>query len=64
MKEEVYTFAVTDVERRIVINALSLLKNKQICENKSYECIEDIMLKLCSMETMNKGKKHKYEKER
>ena len=63
MKEEVFTIMVTDVERRIMINALSLLKNKQICENKNYDCVEDIILKLCNAETI-KGRKQRYEKER
>lgn len=63
MKEEVFTITVTDVERRIMINALSLLKNKQICEHKSYDCVEDIILKLCNAETI-KGRKQRYEKER
>ena len=46
-KEEQYAIKVTDMERRILIKALTLLKEKQIKEDKNYDFIDDLILKAC-----------------
>ena len=46
-KEEQYTIKVTDMERRILIKALTLLKEKQIKEDKNYDFIDDLIIKSC-----------------
>lgn len=40
MKETNYSLIITDLEKRILIQGLTLLKNKQINENKKYDFIE------------------------
>lgn len=39
MRENNYSIVVTDMERRIIIKALTLLKDKQIHENKKYDLL-------------------------
>lgn len=46
-KEEQYAIKVTDMERRILIKALTLLKEKQIKEDKNYDFIDDLIIKAC-----------------
>lgn len=46
-KEEQYAIKVTDMERRILIKALTLLKEKQIKEDKNYDFIDDLIIKSC-----------------
>lgn len=42
-KEPIISIKVTDVERRIIINALTRLRDDQIRENKNYDFIETII---------------------
>lgn len=44
-KEPIISIKVTDVERRIIINALTRLRDEQIRENKTYDFIETIISK-------------------
>lgn len=61
MKEQYYDITVTDTERRIILNALSQLKAKQIEQSKNYDSIDDIILKACDA-PVSKGKnKRSYE---
>ena len=46
-KEEQFAIKVTDMERRILIKALTLLKEKQIKEDKNYDFIDDLIIKSC-----------------
>lgn len=46
-KEEQYAIKVTDMERRILIKALTLPKEKQIKEDKNYDFIDDLIIKSC-----------------
>lgn len=45
-----YQINVSDVQRRIIINALEHLKHKQIENHKQYDSIDDIILKVCDAE--------------
>lgn len=42
-REPIVAIHVTDCERRIIINALTKLRDDQIRENKSYDFIETII---------------------
>ncbi|MEG0407547.1 MAG: hypothetical protein RR623_01620 [Bacilli bacterium] len=42
-KEPTVAIVVTDMERRIIITALTQLRDNQIRENKEYEFIETII---------------------
>ena len=46
-KEPIYSIKVSDMERRIIIKSLTLLKDRQIQENKKYDFIDDLILKPC-----------------
>lgn len=61
MKQIKYAIIVTDVERRIIIQALSLLKNKQMTENKKYDFIDDLIVRSCDAPSMNQKKSRNYE---
>lgn len=60
MKEQNFSLVVTDIEKRILIQGLTLLKNKQICENKKYDFIDDLIIKTCDAPEIQR-KKHFYE---
>ena len=47
MKENNYSIVVTDMERRILIKALTMLKEKQIHENKKYDFIDELIIRSC-----------------
>lgn len=58
-KEPTVTVTVTDVERKIILNALEHLRNEQIRKNKNYDFIETIMYKVAyPTDTKGKGKIH------
>lgn len=46
-KESMYSILVTDMERRILIQALSQLKAKQIEKQKQYDFIDTLILRCC-----------------
>lgn len=46
-KEPIYSIKVSDMERRIIIKSLTLLKDRQIQENKKYDFIDDLILRAC-----------------
>ena len=47
---------VDDVEIRLLITALSDLKDKQKLENKKYDFLDDLIVKLCNAREINKSK--------
>lgn len=53
-KEEQYAIKVTDMERRILIKALTLLKEKQIKEDKNYDFIDNLIIKSCDAAPIRK----------
>lgn len=61
MKETNYSLIITDLEKRILIQGLTLLKNKQINENKKYDFIDDLIIKACDAPATQNKKKHFYE---
>ena len=63
MKEQFYDITVTDTERRIIINALSQLKARQIEQRKNYDSIDDLILR-ASDATQTKGKNKRTYEER
>ena len=48
-----YTLQIDDVERRLIVVALSDLKDKQKEKNKSFDFLDDLILKVCDAQ---KGK--------
>lgn len=62
MKENNYSICVTDVERRIIIKALTLLKDKQINEGKKYDFLDDLIVRSCDAPLVNK--RNRYYEER
>lgn len=61
MKEQNYSLVVTDIEKRLVIQGLTLLKNRQISENKKYDFIDDLIIKACDAPAIQSRKKYFYE---
>lgn len=53
-KEDIFTIKVTDMERRILVKALTLLKEKQIKEDKNYDFIDDLIIKSCEAAPVRK----------
>lgn len=47
---------VDDVEIRLLITAFSDLKDKQKLENKKYDFLDDLIVKLCNAREFNKSK--------
>ncbi len=41
---------LSSIECRIIIRALLLLRESQIYENKTYDFIDDLIVKLCDLE--------------
>lgn len=52
-KKDNYTLNIDDVERRLLVVALSDLKDKQKAKNKSYDFLDDLIVKVCDAQ---KGK--------
>ncbi len=48
-KERMIKIEVTDCERRIILNALTQLRDQQIRENKNYDFIEIIVFKVAKV---------------
>ena len=44
-KQELYSIVVTDIEKRIIIQALADLRKKQESLNKKFDFIEDLILR-------------------
>ena len=42
-----YTLQINDVERRLIVVALSNLKDKQKEKNKSFDFLDDLIVKVC-----------------
>lgn len=55
-KEEHYVIRVTDMERRIFVKALTLLKEQQIKEDKSYDFIDDLIIRTCDAVPIKRNK--------
>lgn len=47
MNEPLYNIFVTDIERRIIIKALSTLKEKQIQEGKNFDMLDELIVRSC-----------------
>ena len=62
MKENNFSIIVSDVDRRISIKALTLLKDKQIDEGKEYDFIDDLIVRSCDAPAVNK--KNRFYEER
>ena len=61
MKVELYEIKVTDVERRILISALTVLKDRQKNEHKQYGFIDDLIVRACDVPKV-KGKLNREER--
>lgn len=61
MKEQFYDITVTDTERRIIINAFSQLKSRQIEQRKNYDSIDDLILRACDTPQAKGKNKRNYE---
>lgn len=61
MKEQVYEITVTDTERRILLHALNYLRTRQIEEKKSYDFIDDLILRACDAPIAKGKAKRSYE---
>ena len=59
-KPDLYTITVSDVERRILVKGLTVLKEKQIKEDKDYSFLDDLIVKVCDA-PLKSNKKHLYE---
>lgn len=46
-KEELFVIKVTNMERRIMIRALTVLKEKQIREDRNYDFIDSLIIRSC-----------------
>ena len=55
-KEERYVIKVTDMERRILVKALTLLKEQQIKEDKNYDFIDELIIRSCDATTIKRNK--------
>lgn len=53
-KVSYYNILVSDVERRIIIKALTLLKEQQIKEDKSYDFLDTLILRACNTPPLKK----------
>ena len=42
-----YTLQIDDVERRLIVVALSDLKDKQKEKNKNFDVLDDLIVKVC-----------------
>jgi hypothetical protein len=42
-----YTLQIDDVERRLIVVALSDLKDKQKEKNKNFDFLDDLIVKVC-----------------
>lgn len=59
MKSSTYLIYVDDIEQRILLNALMQLRNNQIKEGKSHDCLNELIIKICeASEKSPKGKLH------
>ncbi|MBQ1787645.1 MAG: hypothetical protein II004_01815 [Erysipelotrichaceae bacterium] len=47
MKDEQYLIAVDDLQKRLIIKALKDLREKQIDQNKSYDFLDELILRVC-----------------
>ena len=61
MRKEYFNIIVDDVEKRILIQALSELKDQQKLENKNFDFIDDLIIKVCDA-PMAKGRFNQYAK--
>lgn len=61
MKELNYEIRVDDLQRRIIVQALSDLKDKQKSQGKQYDFIDNLILVVCDA-PLTKKKNHFYEK--
>lgn len=60
MKEVLFDVTIDDVQRRIIVQALSDLKDKQKEQGKRYDFIDTIILKVCEA-PLSKKKMRFYE---
>lgn len=60
-KEDSYSIIVTDVEKRIIIQALADLKDKQKSLNKSFDFIDNLIIRTCDAPQVQGKSRLKYE---
>lgn len=60
-KEEIINIKVDDTERRIIVRALSDLRDKQKLENKHHDFIDTLIIKVCdAAEPVNRREHERY----
>lgn len=59
-KQDLYQVTISDVEKRILIKGLTVLKEKQIKEDKDYSFLDDLIVKFCDA-PLKGSKKHSHE---
>lgn len=47
MKQSNYRILLTDFEKRIILNALVAARNNQIKNGKEYDCLDELIIKIC-----------------
>lgn len=57
MKDICYNIVVSDLQKRIIINGLIFLKEKQISEGRNYDIIDDLIVKVCDAPVIKEKKK-------
>lgn len=55
MKELYYIMTVSDVEKRIIINALNQLRTRQLTLNKSTDALDELIIRTCDAPAKKKG---------
>ena len=60
-KEDAYSIIVSDVEKRIIIQALSDLKDKQKSLNKNFYFIDNRIIRACDAPLVQHNTRLKYE---
>lgn len=60
-KEDAYSIVVSDVEKRIIIQALSDLKDKQKSLNKNFDFIDSLIIRACDAAQVQGKSRLKYE---
>lgn len=60
-KEDAYSIVVSDVEKRIIIQALADLKDKQKSLNKNFDFIDSLIIRACDAPQVQGKSRFRYE---
>lgn len=60
-KEDIYLIGVTDIEKRVIIQALVDLKDKQKSLNKNFDFIDSLIIRACDAPQVQGKSRLKYE---